>query len=413
MGAAWQRGRKALRTWRVPGRLGGTTQRYRAVGGVAWERAPHRGASPSPDLAEVEHLAGAGGTAHHSRRAGGALRGMGVEGRVDRLRAVGRQVRFGQGKAEPLPGMEQTVGPHLLEAAGQHVLEEAAEERLGGERRGLSRLGRGVPVPEGEVAVLEREEVAVAEGHAKKIRGQVLPGGLAAAHRDEVHDPVLVPALPGDLGEQAGRLEPVAECGPEELGQGLLRHEEGGSGRSPRGAVRAEPAPGAQGVHLRGVTQFARPAVQNADPAEEAPEVLRIGRERLESRLGGLEEQGVNNLLVAPSQTAQAPRQGEGGGEVRDGQEEGSLLIAPAIGLVGLTLGAGAVLAGVGLVMLLLALGAAVQLPAQGLGPTGTEVLDGPPVAGEQPVVVLGERGRAMPAEEVRQFRHPCATDPP
>jgi hypothetical protein len=161
------------------------------------------------------------------------------------------------------------------------------------------------------------------------------------------------------------------------------------------------------------VTQVARPRLQHAQQAEGAADVAGVGRQRLERLLGGAEEQVIHDLLVTPRQRTQAPGDGEGGQEIADGQHERPLLGEPVLDLLVLTLGTVAVLAGVVLVVILLALGAAVQVPAEGRGATGRNILDGPPVAGEEPGVVLGEIGRAMQAENVRQLRHRDATDPP
>ena len=158
----------------------------------------------------MDHLAGTLGTEKRGRATGYVrCRRRGMRGLFDSLRAVGLQWLFDNGEAVPLLGMQQAVGPHLLEAAWQHVLEEPADELLGGQRGGLSRIGLGVTVAECDLAVFESEEVAVADGDAKDIRGQVLQGGLAAAHRDDIHDPVLVPDLRWDLVKQAGLLEQV------------------------------------------------------------------------------------------------------------------------------------------------------------------------------------------------------------
>lgn len=81
-------------------------------------------------------------------------------------------------------------------------------------------------------------------------------------------------------------------------------------------------------------------------------------------------------------------------------------MIEPAIHLVVLTLRTVAVFAGMIPVVLLPALRAEVHMTAQGFGAAGAEVLNGPPVAGKQPVVVFGEVVRAMQAEDVRQLRH-------
>jgi hypothetical protein len=110
--------------------------------------------------------------------------------------------------------------------------------------------------------------------------------------------------------------------------------------------------------------------------------------------------------LIAPDQATQVSGQSEGGHEAWDGQEQGPLLIDPAVDLFVLTLGTVTVFTGVVLVVLLVALRAAVQMAAQGLGAAGADVLNSPPVAGKQPVVVFGDIVRAMQAEDVRQLRH-------
>jgi len=79
----------------------------------------------------------------------------------------------------------------------------------------------------------------------------------------------------------------------------------------------------------------------------------------------------------------------------------------PLVGLIVLALGAVTVFAGMVLVVFLVALRAAVEVPAEGLGATGADVSDSPPVAWQEPLVVLGYVVRAMQAEDVRQLRHP------
>jgi len=109
---------------------------------------------------------------------------------------------------------------------------------------------------------------------------------------------------------------------------------------------------------------------------------------------------------MATSEASEALRQSEGGHEVGDGQQQFSLPMDPAVGLFVLTLGTVAVLAGVVLVVFLLALGAKVELTAHGLGAAGADVSYGPPVAGQEPFLVFGDIVRAMQAEDIRQLRH-------
>ena len=90
----------------------------------------------------------------------------------------------------------------------------------------------------------------------------------------------------------------------------------------------------------------------------------------------------VEELLITPDRATQARRQSEGSHEVGDRQEHGLLLIDPSVDLIVLALGAVTVLAGVVLVVLLVALGAAVQMTAEGLGAAIADVCYSPPVAG-------------------------------
>ena len=130
------------------------------------------------------------------------------------------------------------------------------------------------------------------------------------------------------------------------------------------------------------ITQITCPGLQDADHAEGADDVFRISGQLLQGLPGSLKEQIVDDLLAAAGKTTQTLRQCEGGHEVGNGEEEVSLLINPAIGLIVLALWTMTVLAGGILVALLLALGAAVSMAAHGFGAACADVLYGPLVAG-------------------------------
>ena len=130
------------------------------------------------------------------------------------------------------------------------------------------------------------------------------------------------------------------------------------------------------------ITQITCPGLQDADHAEGAADVFRISGQLLQGLPGSLKEQIVDDLLTAAGKTSQTFRQCKGGHEVGNGEEEVSLLINPAIGLIVLALWTMTVLAGVILVALLLALGAAVSMAAHGFGAACADVLYGPLVAG-------------------------------
>ena len=131
------------------------------------------------------------------------------------------------------------------------------------------------------VWVLEIEDVSVADGHAKDIGGQVLQSGLAAANGDDIYDPVLTPDLRWDLTEEPGLFEEVSELGPKDAGEGFFRQEVVVFCRAPSVAVRSQPAPGDQIVHMGVVAKVSSPALQDSDHAEGASDVFGIGSELL------------------------------------------------------------------------------------------------------------------------------------
>lgn len=119
----------------------------------------------------------------------------------------GLQLRSDSRHEPSLPGMEQTVGPYLLEAAWQHMLKEAGNKVLSKERADPRDIGLGVAVPERDLAIVEIQDVAAADGHAGEIGSQVSQGRLAAADRDEMSTTQsCCQRLLGKSGVRAGQL---------------------------------------------------------------------------------------------------------------------------------------------------------------------------------------------------------------
>ena len=120
----------------------------------------------------------------------------------------------------------------------------------------------------------------------------------------------------------------------------------------------------------------------------------------------GAEEQVVEEPLVAAGGCSQFGRQGEGEQEVGDGQEQVALRGQPFLRVTVLTLGAVAVAAGMVQVAGLAAVGALVDLSAQGGCAT---LLDGPHcfvVAGQHVRAEAGALGRAIAPEDLGEFYH-------
>ena len=97
---------------------------------------------------------------------------------------------------------EEAVIANLLKAFGQDMLQEAADELLGGEGAGFPVAGGAVTVAKGDLALLEFEDTVVGESDPEDIRGQILEGGLARADRLTMDDPVLSPDRGGNLVDQ-------------------------------------------------------------------------------------------------------------------------------------------------------------------------------------------------------------------
>ena len=91
-------------------------------------------------------------------------------------------------------GMPQTEVADLVEAARQHVLEEAAHELLAAEAEGSRAVGPAFLVLDGDRFVVETDDAGVGESDAKDVAGEIVENGLfAAAPGGDVEDPGPVP----------------------------------------------------------------------------------------------------------------------------------------------------------------------------------------------------------------------------
>src|SRR5262245_28409504 len=92
-------------------------------------------------------------------------------------------------------GSEQAVVSDFDEAFGQDVLKETADKLLGGDGRESGLISGRILVGKSDLAVLEGEDAAIADGHAKDVGSEVFEGGLAGAYGLRVNDPSLAPDL--------------------------------------------------------------------------------------------------------------------------------------------------------------------------------------------------------------------------
>ena len=157
-----------------------------------------------------------------------ALANVGFRGRV-RLGRGG--VGQGQDKLQLVQeatagGMPQAEVPDLVNASGQDVLEEAADELAGFERHGPPRGVIHLLVTERDLAVFDGEDAAVGDGDTVNVPSQVAQDVIGALDAGfAVDHPVLSPDLGRDLDVRQRLGQAVPEPGPEDRRQGLHGHQ--------------------------------------------------------------------------------------------------------------------------------------------------------------------------------------------
>ena len=99
---------------------------------------------------------------------------------------------------------EEAVISDFNESVRQDVLKKPTNKLFGREGTEFDLIGGRFLILESDVAILQLEDVLMADGHAKDIRGKISEGLLATADWLTVNDPVLLPYLLIDLSEQVG-----------------------------------------------------------------------------------------------------------------------------------------------------------------------------------------------------------------
>lgn len=150
--------------------------------------------------------------------------------------------------------------------------------------------------------------------------------------------------------------------------------------------------------------EVAAPGVQDAKHADLPTQETWVPGEELSGGSRSLEEQIIEQGLMAAGCLSKGAGQGESEQEIRRRQEQVLLSLKPLLGLVVLAFWTMAIAAGVVAVAHLAALRTGVELPAEGLGPAGLNGAHGPAVRGEQSVGELLSVGRAVAAEYICQF---------
>lgn len=104
---------------------------------------------------------------------------------------VGVQQRLLAGRSK------QAVSADVVQALGQHVLQEALQERLGGQRLVHGRAGAMALEAESDLAVFEALESAVGQRTLEQIAAEILQHLLTRARVLTMHHPRSAPELVG------------------------------------------------------------------------------------------------------------------------------------------------------------------------------------------------------------------------
>ena len=120
-------------------------------------------------------------------------------------------------EAMTITGTEQTVITDFDEARREDVLEEAADELLGGDGATLELVGSRFLVIESDVAIFETDQATIGDGHAKDVRSKVFESGEAAADRLGVDHPSWLPDAGRNGREQFGLFQLITKLGAEDF----------------------------------------------------------------------------------------------------------------------------------------------------------------------------------------------------
>src|ERR1035441_9995142 len=139
-----------------------------------------------------------------------------------------------------------------MEAARQHMLEEATEELEGLKVDRLPGAGATVAKGPAQPSIGQELEWAVAGGGFEHVTTEVAQSVLAAAGGGAVNHPALLPHLGREVRQRLGHLflEGLPEEGAAAITQGLDRQEEAGAAGDPLALVPAQAATGNQVMHV-------------------------------------------------------------------------------------------------------------------------------------------------------------------
>ena len=165
-------------------------------------------------------------------------------------------------------GAEPAEVANAPEAFGEHMLEKAAQELLGGKLELMPLLVSAVSVFEGDAAISGVEDALGTHGCVINICGQIFDCGLPGAGRLDIDDPRPTPGGVRDHRKAGTFGQSGFESVPEAGGQHFLGQEEPIGRRSaPAQAIGTQAGSRDYAVDMRVKLQLPAPGVQDAQDA--------------------------------------------------------------------------------------------------------------------------------------------------
>ncbi len=393
--------------------------RHRRCAGVFPHALEILGILPGRHPANESHGPLAGGARHCGPLTLGA-----VLGRIGRLAGLRRD--FGDGFPGAGVGQDAEV-PDAVEAAGQRVHQEAADELHGRQRHDavfgpVRPLGLRLSESEPDRLAVEGGDAAVADGHPMGVARQILEQVVGALERWFGVD---VPLGAAGLGQQRlerlvafqrrgfslelqlavspGLLQSFKEEPAEQPRQHLDRREEGVAALPPAAGADVEAAVGHQQVDVRMELQALVPGVQHRGGADAGAEAFGIGGDGQRGLGAALHQQVEHHPAVADGEPREAARQREDQMEIRRRQQLGALPGQPAVRGRALAVRAVAVAARVVDHMTGVTVPAVVAAHPHRFGAAAADRMQHLARGGAQPLAVPVQEPVAGPAEDLRR----------
>src|ERR1700722_7611424 len=173
--------------------------------------------------------------------------------------------------------MPQAEVADLVEAARQHVLEEAAHEFVAAQSAGSRSAGLAFLVFDCDRLVVEPDDPSVGESDAKDVAGEVVEHRLlTGAPGGDVEDPARAPHRVGDDEVRAFSEQQRAELAAHQFGESLDGYQEFTARGMPGGGAHEHAAATDQTMNVRVQAQLRCPGVQHGERGDGSAYVTRI-----------------------------------------------------------------------------------------------------------------------------------------